>query len=489
MTEETTETAVAEDEISPLQIEVTIKDIGPCKKHISVVIPEKEVTRYEEKELAEIIDKAEIPGFRVGHVPKQLVKKRFKNELEEQIKRQLLLDSLDRISDDHDLDPIGEPNLDLEGIDFPESGDLEYEFDIEVRPDFEIPDFKSFTLDRDVHDVSEEEIDDHMSRYLSQYGELVDKEGGAEPEDYITAAVEFTQDDRTLNKSSSEVMQVKSVLRFEDTELKDFDKLMAGAKVDDVKETEVVISSEAESLEMRGETIKVKFSIKEVRRLDIPEFDGDFMERINVESEEALRDSLADTLVRQQDYRQRQSARKQIREKMIEASDWDLPEDLVLRQVDNSLRRETLEMQQAGFSKQEILSRQNEMRQDAISSTRDALKEHFILDKVADEQKIEISEQDLETEIMMMAYQRGENPRRMRAQLVKNGMMENLDAQLKERHAIDFILDQVQYKDLESKPFTEGSVEAIALSACGFKEGVTVVEEDEDDEVDNSDDE
>ncbi len=56
-------------------------------------------------------------------------------------------------------------------------------------------------------------------------------------------------------------------------------------------------------------------------------------------------------------------------------------------------------------------------------------------------------------------------------------------------HAIDFILDQVQYKDLESKPFTEGSVEAIALSACGFKEGVTVVEEDEDDEVDNSDDE
>ncbi len=487
MTEETTETTVAENEEIQLQIEVEIGEIGPCKKHISVTIPESEIARYEEKELGEIMTTVEIPGFRVGHVPKQLVKKRFKTELENQIKQKLLIDSLEQISDDHDIDPIGEPDLDMENIEFPESGALEYEFDIEVRPSFELPDFKSFKLDRSTHEITEQEVDDYMSRYLSQYGELVEKEGGAEAGDYITVAIEFTKDEKTLSKKSSEVLEIKPTLRFEDTELTGFDKLMAGAKEGDVRESEVTISQEAESLEMRGETVQVKFTVKALRHMDVPELNAEFLERINAESEEGLKESLKETLERQNDYRQRQSARKQIREKMIDAANWDLPEDLVLRQVDNALRRETLEMQQAGFSKQEILSRQNEMRNDSITSTREALKEHFILDKVADEQNIEVSEQELETEIVMMAYQRGENPRRLRAQLVKSGMMENLEAQLKERDTIDYILEQVQYTDVESEPFVEGSVEAIALSACGFKEGITNVETEEDEEENNND--
>ncbi|VAX36826.1 hypothetical protein MNBD_PLANCTO02-145, partial [hydrothermal vent metagenome] len=174
MTEETTETPVAENEDIPLQIEVEIGEIGPCKKHISVTIPESEIARYEEKELGEIMTTVEIPGFRVGHVPKQLVKKRFKTELENQIKQKLLIDSLEQISDDHDIDPIGEPDLDMENIEFPESGDLEYEFDIEVRPSFELPDFKSFKLNRSTHEITEQEVGDYMSRYLSQYGELIE---------------------------------------------------------------------------------------------------------------------------------------------------------------------------------------------------------------------------------------------------------------------------------------------------------------------------
>ncbi len=363
---------------------------------------------------------------------------------------------------------------------------MEYEFDIEVRPDFSVPDFKSITLDRAVHEVSDAEIDDYMKHYLGQYGELVDKEGVAEADDHVTVSVEFIHDGRTLNKSSSEVLQVKSTLRFEDAELEGFDKLMAGVKVDDTKEAEVVISQEAESLEMRGEKVQVKFSIKAVRTLDVPELNAEFFERVDAESEEDIRTQIRETLERQQDYQQRQSTRTQIREKMIESAKWDLPEDLVLRQVDNALRRETLEMQQAGFSRQEILSRQNEMRNDSITTTRDALKEHFILDKVAEEQNIEVPDQAIETEIMIMAFQRGENPRRMRAQLVKNGMMDNLEAQLKERYTVDYILDQVKYNDIPSEPLVEGNVEAVALSVCGFKEGVTTAatEGDEENESD-----
>ncbi len=141
-------------------------------------------------------------------------------------------------------------------------------------------------------------------------------------------------------------------------------------------------------------------------------------------------------------YEQRQAVREQVLEKITESATWDLPEQLVRRQVENALRRTILEMQQAGFTTREIQARENKLRQNAVSSTRQALKEHFILDKIAEKESIEVVPADIETEIRLMAVQRGESPRRVRARLEKTGMIENLEAQIRERKAVDIILDR-----------------------------------------------
>jgi len=464
-----TETADENEKVN-LKIDVTVTDVGPCKKHVSVKIPHEEVERYENNTVGEVLTEAEVPGFRVGHVPKQLIKKRFKSEIADQVKQKLLIDSLEQLSDDHNLDPISQPNLDLDNISIPESGEMEYEFDIEVRPQFDIPDFEKFKLERPVHEVTDEEVNAYKQRFLAQYGELVDNAGAVEDGDYMTLAIEFLHDGKTLNKSSSELVQVQPTLKFEDAEILEFDKLMEGAAAGDVREADVVVASEAESIELRGETIHVVMTLKEVRQMELPQLDADFMERIDIESEEDLDNQILETLERQMTYQQRQSAREQIREKILESANWDLPEDLVLRQVQNAMRREVLEMQQAGFTQQEIRSRQNDLRSNAVTTTRESLKEHFILDKVADQQNINVDDDDIDTEIMMMAYQQGENPRRFRAQLEKNGMMENLGAQLRERKAIDYILNQVEFVEVDIEPSVDENVEALQLSVCGFQE-------------------
>jgi trigger factor len=132
---------------------------------------------------------------------------------------------------------------------------------------------------------------------------------------------------------------------------------------------------------------------------------------------------------------------KQVLEQITASADWELPEKLVLNQTENALRREMLEMQQAGYTTQQVRSRENEMRQKAVSETRQALKEHFVLDKIADAEEIEVSPSDVESEIFMMAMQSGENPRRVRARLQKSGMIDNLEAQIRERKAVDVVLE------------------------------------------------
>ena len=186
-------------------------------------------------------------------------------------------------------------------------------------------------------------------------------------------------------------------------------------------------------------------------------------------TEADLRESIRNTLERQLKYTQRQSARTQVLEKITESANWDLPESLVRRQVENAMRRELLEMEQAGYTSADMRARENELRQNAISTTRKALKEHFVLDRIATDEKLEVSPEDMETEIYMMAMQRGENPRRVRARLEKQGLMENLAAQILERKAIDIVLDSAAYAD-EPAPADVDSVststEGVPIEVC-----------------------
>ena len=468
MSENVDETTVVESEEEfKLSLEVTITDVGPCKKHVSVKVPRSDLDHIHNKAAGDLVSSADVPGFRIGHVPKQLIEKRFKSELADQVRQNILMGSLEQLADENDLDPINEPDIDVENLEIPEEGDFEYEFDVEVRPEFDLPDYDGIKIEKPVAETSDKDVDDYLEKFLSQYGQLVPHEGAAEADDHLSLSVKFEYDGKELHSIDSVTARLKPTLRFQDAELEGFDKLFIGASAEDTKETEVTISQEAEALEMRNEKVAATFTLNDVKRLELPELDADFLDRIGVDSEEGLRTEVKNILERQNTYEQRQSARKQVLEKITEAADWDLPEDMVLKQVENALRREVLEMQQAGFTQQDIQARENEIRQRAVSTTEQALKEHFVLDKVASEENIEVTPHDIEGEIQMMAMQRGENPRRVRARMQKSGMIENLEAQIRERKAIDFILEKAVYEEVAAKPAEESNVEAIAESVCG----------------------
>lgn len=476
-------TAVAEPEPYVLSMNVAIEDTGPCKKHVTITVPRADIDHIYGDEVGSLVNKAEVPGFRVGHVPQKLIEKRFRDELQDTVKRRLLMDSLEQLSDRDDLDPISQPELEVDDIEIPETGDFEYEFDIEVRPEFDLPDYAGLKIRRPVKETTDEEIDLFLERYLSQYGESVDVEGGAEANDVLKATIDFSHDGKHLNKISDVSMRVCPVLQFSDAELEGFDALMTGVKAGETREADLTVSKEAESIEMRGETLHAVFKVKGVSRLKLPELTSGFLSRIGVESQEDLRNDVREMLDRQALYQQRQAVRDQVTEQITASADWELPESLVMSQVENALRREVLEMQQAGFTTQEIQARQNELRQNAVSSTTTALKEHFVLDKIATQENLEVSPGDIDTEISMMAMQRGESPRRVRARMVKSGMIENLEAQIRERMAVDVILDRAKFEDYEPEAADPGRVAALSHSVCGM----SVEVEAEDDAADDAD--
>jgi trigger factor len=174
--------------------------------------------------------------------------------------------------------------------------------------------------------------------------------------------------------------------------------------------------------------------------LTLPNMTRAFLESIGgFESEEELRTWVKGELERQLKYFQQKRVREQITGILTESASWELPPNLVKRQFRRELNRSVMELKSSGFSDEVIRAHENELKQNSSRSTERALKEHFILEKIAEEEKIDAEPQDYDAEIVAIAEQSDESPRRVRARLEKRGEMDSLRNQIIERKVIDLI--------------------------------------------------
>lgn len=460
--------AVPEEESgNRMDLTVEVESTGPCRKHVVVTVSEADIAAVRDESVEELGETAAVPGFRVGRAPKDLLQKRFRSEIVDQVKQKVLLQSLEQLSEDKSIDPINQPDIDVESLDIPETGDFRFEFDVEVRPEFTLPDYRNFEIERPSGDISEEESAAYRAQFLQSYAVRNTVDRAAAKGDFVVADLRFVHDGTEIRESEDVALHIQRQLRFQDSVIEGFDELIAGAVAGDTRKTEAVISVQSPVVEMRGERVEVQITVNEVQEQVLPKLDSEFFDQVGCDSEEDFEAQLKSSLDRQIEYQQRQSTRGQVTEKIVDAADWDLPESLVQQQTENALRREVLEMSQAGFTREQIAARENEIRQNAIETTRQALKEHFVLDRIATEENIDCEDADIEHELMMMAFQSGEPVRRIRARMVKNGMIENMEAQLRERKAVDFILEHAKFTDTEREPFAENDVATVQFAICG----------------------
>jgi trigger factor len=136
-----------------------------------------------------------------------------------------------------------------------------------------------------------------------------------------------------------------------------------------------------------------------------------------------------------------------------------LPQDLLIRQARTAMARRIMEMRTDGISEEEIAQRQRLLQQDVLRSTELALKEHFVLQKIAEVEKIDINEDDLNEEIERLAEQSDESPRKVRARLEKEDVIDALAAEMIERKSLDLILDTAEYED---QPLTQEDAPALS---------------------------
>lgn len=236
--------------------------------------------------------------------------------------------------------------------------------------------------------------------------------------------------EREIGKLEEVTFRVNKQLAFKDGIADTFAEQVRGAKIGDVREVDITMSSAAADPDLRSKAVKGKLTVKDVKTVQLPELTHEFLHNFGVHSPEQLRELLGVVLQRRLEYQQRQSARRQVIEHINAASTWELPIDLLRRQAHKAMVRKLMEMKADGISDEEIQGRRRLLEQDILQSTALALKEHFVLQKIAEVEKIDVSDDDLNDEIERIAQQDGESPRRVRARLEREDLLDALAAEM-----------------------------------------------------------
>lgn len=456
-----------EEKEGKLHQSVEMRDVGPCKKHIKVTVERKDIDERLNEKFGELIKGANVPGFRPGKAPRSLVTRRYHKDVEDQVKGEVLLASLEQLADDHDIAPLSTPSLDPEKIVIPAEGPFVYEFEVEVRPQFDLPAYKGLKLKRPVRTFTDQDVDQEQTRLLSRFGQLVPKdEGNAQVGDFIIADMTTRHQDQVIGTAKEVTIKVEDRVAFKDGVAEQFGTQVCGASAGDTRVVDIVMSDAAANPQLAGQTVQATLEVKDVKKLRLPELTHEFLHNFGAHSVEQFRERIRALLEKRLEYEQRQSARDQVLEKIAAASDWELPRDLLMRQARKALARKVMEMQEAGMSEDEIRGRRRLLEQDVLRSTTLALKEHFVLQKIAEEEKIDIGEDDINAEIERIAEMQDESPRRVRARLEKEDLLETLAAQLVERMALDLVLQHAEYEDVAAGQAPTPGVSAVEEQAA-----------------------
>ena len=172
MSDSDTAAVEQENEAKPLDVTVDVSSPSACQRHVTVAISREDIDRYFDDAVSEMMGDANVAGFRQGRAPRKLIENQFRKELYEKIKGSLLMDSMTQVTEEQEFSAISEPDFDFEAVEVPKEGPLKFEFDIEVRPEFEMPKWKGLKLERAAKEFKKKEIDDQLARLLEQHAVL-----------------------------------------------------------------------------------------------------------------------------------------------------------------------------------------------------------------------------------------------------------------------------------------------------------------------------
>lgn len=434
---------------------VTVQDAGPAKKKLMIEIPPQRIQGKLDETLDSLQTQAAIPGFRPGHAPRRLLEKKLGSDLRQEVANRLISESFSQAVEEEDLHVLGEPELpDARQITLPDSGPLDFEATVEVMPPFTLPDTDRITVKKPSTEVSDEQVDERIENYREMYGDMESAQGPVRTRDYLTADVQI----RSIEGEVLEEHEDANVFVPGETP-NNYRGVVTGVIVDDLgrrlqdKNLQDQVEIEArgpqkhQNEQIQDERVLLTITIKGIQRVR-PLSMEQMLESAGLDSEDEIRLAIRQNLENQAQNEQRQTMREQVREQLPDQVDVEIPQSMKQQEAQRVAQQQIMQAIQGGQVPDDIQQHMQQAEQSAHSEAERKVKTAFILTRFADELQVEVSEAELNQQIMQIATQKGIRPERARRDLQEQGRLDSLRLQLQEQKTLDRLVDRVQVQEV-----------------------------------------
>ena len=425
---------------------VQVEDVGPCKKLLKIEIPAERVDEELEKTYAQLNDGVAVSGFRKGHVPRWLMRSKFGKQIDIDTKETLVTESFEEAVKEHELRPIGAPTFDEE-IDFEPSKPLSFGVTIEVRPEFEIDDYTGIEVKKPSTKPTKAEITQRIDYLRRRYAKLEEvSKGTPEAEDIVVGHLTLREGDEVYREIPNHQFiagdHVLIGMTAEETA-----EFVTAIKVGETAEKEITVPEKFGDEAKRGVKMMLSFKLENIRRPDLPEVTAEWVKEVGFDSLDEFNDEIKTAVSREKEQQAQQELEEQMLEKLLKKVDFELPEDVVKGMAQRTLIRRSMTLRQQGVPQEEIEKQLDKMKDESEKSAQDAAKTYFILDEIAEKERIFVTEDEVDARVEALAASYGRSPDQVLRDLEKDDRLSELRSSMREEKVKAFLLEKATLKE------------------------------------------
>ena len=438
-------------ETSKLTETLTLKlsELEPCRQKADITIPAKTIDVEMNIIAKEFAKQVNLPGFRAGKAPLQMVKKRFKENIEQELLRQIHITAFENIRSKSKNNPVTMPAPDSEPIPPKAGEDYKFTLTFDVAPEFKLPEYKGIKLKKPEVKITEKQLDEEINRYRDMYAEFKTVETPATDGDMLK--ISFTSD---LECPEDALPSYKRLINAEDSwcwlsepeMLPGIIKGLKGAKAGDKKELTVEFPENFTEPLLAGKKGKYKITVKEVQSRVPLKDDKELCKRLNIDNIKTLKEQLKTSRKAQEE----QAGKVKLQQEAIEAitqkiGKIDLPPSMLAQSTQMQFRQIANELVKSEADLESFKKETEKHQKAAEEAARTRLTNFFAAQAINEKEKISVTQEEINARIKAISAAYGYKEKDLRQQMESSGGIEELQIDITIEKAATAILDQADF--------------------------------------------
>ncbi len=411
-------------------------------REIEVEVPHEEVARETDVLILKYQKLARIPGFRSGHAPPSIIRQRFAQDIQNDVIDALVPRYFRKETDRLGLAPISQPRVtDLHS----HAGEpLRFKASFEVMPEVKVEGYKELRAEHPEITVTDQEVEESLKGLQEQKAAFNPVEGRPIADgDYAQAAIDGVPKVEEEGANPVHMDDVLIEIGGKNT-MPEFTENLRGANAGDELNFDVVYPAEFSDDRLRGKTFSYKVKINAIKQKSLPELNEDFAKELGEFSTiDEIRQRIREGMEHERRHAAEREAKDKLLAQLIERNEFQVPEALVERQIDVRLERGLRALAAQGMTseamkKMDMPRLRAGQKDQAVQEVKAAL----LLDKIADNEKIEVADEEIDREIEALAKQTNQAPAAIRSRLTRDGALDRIRNRIRSEKALDFLYRQ-----------------------------------------------